>query len=121
MYPQVFPMIVTQGYIGEEGVRRPGDKIRVIEQRARYLIQHGLAKQDKPAPAVAGPAENAMAEGPTEKKSSAAPTIGPLTGSSSSSAAGLVTPVRVSPAAPASPAIRSNRSGRGARAARAGV
>ena len=98
MYPPLIQLIVTAAYIGEDGHRRPGDKIAVTEQRARYLIELGNAKLDRP-----GPAENTLAAGPAEKKSSsgAAP-IGRLTASPSSSEPGLAPASSSSPAGLAS-------------------
>lgn len=88
---------VTKSFIGEEGHKQPRERMRVHEARARYLIEHGLARLIKPA----GPAETKPAE-PGEKKSSGAPTTGPLTVSPSSSAPGQNQPSSSSEADPAS-------------------
>ena len=97
MYPPLIPLVVTNTYMGEEGHKRPGDRIRVTEQRARYLIELGNARLDR-----AGPAQTKPAGALEAKKPSGAPTTGPLTGSQSSSAPGKAAPASSSPAAPAS-------------------
>jgi hypothetical protein len=67
--------------------RKERGHMRVDEKRARYLVEHGLARVVRPE---AGPAETKPME-PAEKKSCGAPTLGPLTASRSSSAPGTET------------------------------
>ena len=108
MYPPLISLIVTQNYIGEEGARKPGERIRVIEARARHLIEHGHARLDKPAgpteTQIAAPAENKAAAAPelAAKKPSGAPTTGPLIGTPSSVAPGPAAPSLSLPAVQAS-------------------
>jgi len=95
---------VTQKYVGAEGHVKVGQRFAVSEQRARYLIEKGLAKLVK----VPGPAE-LKPTGPDEKKTSPSLTATPSTDSPSSSAAGSETPASSSPAAPASAPPRRRR------------
>lgn len=107
-------IIATFNYVGLEGHVKKNDRLRVDEARARYLIEHGLARL---AP-VPGPQETkpvTVTETKTNAetvpgKFSGAPTTGPSTGLPSSSAPGQAAPSPASPAAPASTPSRSRTS-----------
>lgn len=104
---------VTRKYIGQEGHRKPGDKLFVSERRAQELIKHRLARlARRPGP------QQVQALEPSEKKSFGAQTTTPSTALQSSSAPGLVKPQSAS-AAVLSSRPRSRRSRSGARAAAA--
>jgi hypothetical protein len=109
---QIIEVIASANFIGQEGHVVKHARLRVTEARARYLIEHGLARL---APvAAAGPSENKMAVPQEDKtgagKSFGEQTTGPSIGSPSSPAPGPETPASASPAAPATPVRRRRRS-----------
>lgn len=83
----------------QSGSYRRNDVIWVNEQRARELIDAGVAAFIAPVP---GPSESKPAE-PSEKKSSAAAPAGPSTASLKFNAPGTEAPSSASPADPVSP------------------
>lgn len=104
---------VIRKYIGQEGHRKPGDKLFVSERRAQELSRHRLARlARRPGP------QQVQAVEPAEKKSSGAPTTIRSTVLRSSSAPGLVKPQSASGAVLSS-RPKSRRSRSGARAAAA--
>ena len=108
-------MIVTANYIGQEGERRKGDRIRVNTERARDLIRIGVARIEAAPSEVQSPAAPAAQQAvePEEKKSHSlclqSPSAGPSTPSASSSAHGPGAPSSASPAGRASRPRRSRR------------
>lgn len=104
---------VIRKYIGQEGHKKPGDKLFVAERRAEELIRHRLARLVRRI----GPQEVQAVE-PSEKKSFGAQTTIRSTGLQSSSAPGLVKPQSASGVVLSS-RPKSRRSRSGARAAAA--
>jgi hypothetical protein len=94
---------ITHGYIGLEGHTTKGQKFPVTPERARYLVEHGLARVNNPP----GPAETKPQEPAETKKYSGAAMTGQSTDSPSSSAPGPAAPQLSSAADPASPSRRS--------------
>lgn len=89
-----------------EGPRKEGDLIMVPQDRARELMESGLAElaHKQPGPAATKPA------GPEEKKTqSSAGLTGPSTDSQSSAPTGPDAPSSASQAAPASRRRRSRK------------
>lgn len=104
-------LIVTSNYIGAEGAVKKDQRLRVDEARARYLIEHGLARVViAVGPKETKPAAVSETKAAPPGKSSGAPTTGLLTDSPSSSAPGKAAPSSASQADPASTPGRSRTS-----------
>lgn len=98
-------LVVLSNYIGQEGAPTKGQIVRVDDKRARYLIEHSLARL-RHAP---GPQADKMKGAHEEKKSSGEALTGRSIVSPSSSASGQGEPSSVLQAAPASRSRRSRR------------